>query len=70
MPLFRNERSYTFSSALTKVMSKHEMRVGIDVVKHELNHYQAEFGSMAACAAASPPATITATPGYVPTSWN
>ena len=46
MPLFRTEQSFTFSSALTKVMTKHELRFGIDVVKHELNHYQAEFGSI------------------------
>ena len=44
MPLFRKERSYTFSSALTKVIPKHELRFGVDVVRHELNHIQAEFG--------------------------
>ena len=44
MPLFRNERSYTFSSALTWVKGKHQVRTGIDVVNHELNHFQAEFG--------------------------
>ena len=46
MPLFRTEQSFTFSSALTKVMTKHELRFGIDVVKHELDHFQAEFGSI------------------------
>ena len=56
MPLFRTEQSYTFCSALTKVLAKHELRFGVDVVKHELNHWQAEFGTTAACAARSPSA--------------
>ena len=33
MPLFRKEINYSFSSAITKVFSKHEMRVGVDIVK-------------------------------------
>ena len=44
MPLFRKERSYTFSSALTWINGRHQVRTGIDVVRHELNHLQAEFG--------------------------
>jgi carboxypeptidase family protein/TonB-dependent receptor-like protein len=44
MPLNRKERNYSFSSALTKIFSKHELRVGVDIVKLELNHLQAEFG--------------------------
>ena len=44
MPLFRKERSYTFSSALTWVSGRHQVRTGVDVVRHELNHIQAEFG--------------------------
>ena len=45
MPLFRKERSFTFSSALTKVIPKHDLRLGVDVVHHRLNHRQAEFGT-------------------------
>jgi hypothetical protein len=45
MPLDRKERNYSFSSALTKIFSKHELRVGVDIVKLELNHLQAEFGT-------------------------
>lgn len=45
MPLYRKELNYSFSSALTKVFSKHELRAGIDIVKLELNHRQAEFGN-------------------------
>ena len=43
MPLTRNDRSYTFSTNLSKSRGKHELRVGFDVVKHELNHYQPEI---------------------------
>ncbi len=71
MPLFRKEQSYTFSSAVTKVLPKHELRFGIDVVKHELNHYQAEFGTNGGVRGAlTSGTTITATPGYVPLQWN
>jgi hypothetical protein len=45
MPLFRHERSYTVSSALTWVKGRHQVRTGFDIVRHELNHFQAEFGS-------------------------
>ena len=45
MPLFRKERSYTFSSALTKVIPNHDLRLGVDIVHHRLNHGQAEFGN-------------------------
>jgi hypothetical protein len=45
MPLFRKELNYSFSSALTKVFTKHEVRVGVDIVKLTLDHRQAEFGN-------------------------
>ena len=44
MPLFRKETSYSGTLALTKVFAKHEMRTGMDFVRLELNHRQAEFG--------------------------
>ena len=43
-PLFRNDRSYNFSTNLTWISGKHEMRFGVDVVKLELNHWQPELG--------------------------
>ena len=33
MPLFRKERSYTFSSALTWVTGRHQVRTGLDIVQ-------------------------------------
>jgi hypothetical protein len=71
MPLFRTEQSFTFSSALTKVMTKHEVRFGIDVVKHELNHFQAEFGGIGGVRGRFTFANdLTGTPGYVSPGWN
>jgi hypothetical protein len=32
-----------------KVMTKHELRFGIDVVKHELNHFRPSSAALAAC---------------------
>ncbi len=71
MPLFRTEQSFTFSSALTKIFQRHELRFGIDVVKHELNHYQAEFGGAGGLRGnLTSQNAITSAPGYVPLQWN
>ena len=71
MPLFRTEQSFTFSSALTKIFARHEVRVGIDVVKHELNHFQAEFGGAGGVRGnLTSQNAITSAPGYVPLQWN
>jgi hypothetical protein len=69
MPLFRKERSYTFSSALTKVFARHEMRVGVDVVRHELNHIQAEVGP-GVRGRLGFSALTTGAPGYISPGWN
>jgi len=42
MPLFRDERSYTFTTNLSILKSKHEIRMGFDLVHHQLNHWQPE----------------------------
>jgi hypothetical protein len=44
MPLWRKEISYSGTVGLTKVFAKHEMRAGMDFVRLELNHRQAEWG--------------------------
>jgi hypothetical protein len=43
-PLFRNDRSYNFSTNATYTTTKHEFRFGVDVVRMELNHWQPELG--------------------------
>ncbi len=70
MPLFRKEVNYSFSSALTKVMSKHEFRLGVDVVKLELNHRQAEFGSYGLKGGIGFGGNITGAAGYAAQTWN
>jgi outer membrane receptor protein involved in Fe transport len=42
-PLFRNDRTYTFSTNLTKLVSHHTFRAGFDMVRFELNHWQPEI---------------------------
>jgi hypothetical protein len=71
MPLFRRERSYTFSSALTRAFARdHELRVGVDVVRHELNHRQAEFGDYGLRGGFNFSGFTTGVPGYTPLLWN
>ncbi len=70
MPLFRKERSYTFSTALTKVIPKHDLRLGVDIVHHQLNHRQAEFGDYGLRGGFSFSSLTTGTPGYTSPGWN
>lgn len=42
MPLFRNDRSYTYTMNFSKVKGAHELRWGIDTVRHAMNHWQPE----------------------------
>ncbi len=44
-PVFREERSYTFAHNATKLVGNHDVRFGIDVVRHQLDHWQPEIGA-------------------------
>ncbi|MGE0884114.1 MAG: TonB-dependent receptor [Blastocatellales bacterium] len=70
MPLFRKELNYSFSSALTKVFSKHEVRAGVDIVKLTLDHRQAEFGNYGLKGGFSFSGNVTGAPNYVALGWN
>jgi hypothetical protein len=71
MPLYRTERSYTFSTALTWIKGKHQFRTGIDVVRHALNHIQAEASGIGGVRGGFQFGGLTtATPGYIPQVWN
>ncbi len=65
MPLFRKELNYSFSSALTKIFSKHEVRAGVDIVKLDLNHRQAEFGDYGLKGGFNFSASTTGASGYI-----
>jgi hypothetical protein len=71
MPLYRHDRSYTFSSALTWITGRHQVRTGFDFVRHELNHIQAEFGSFGGVRGGFDFGGLTtSTVGYIPQIWN
>lgn len=70
MPLFRTEINYSFSSAITKVFAKHELRAGFDLVKLELNHRQAEFGDYGLKGGFSFGGQVTGASNYVSPGWN
>jgi hypothetical protein len=70
MPLYRKEINYSFSSALTKVLSKHEVRAGVDIIKFELNHRQAEFGDYGLKGGFSFSGNTTGATGYTALAWN
>ena len=70
MPLWRKELNYSFTTALTKVFTKHEIRTGVDIVKLELNHLQAEFGDYGLHGGFSFSGNATGATGYTPLLWN
>lgn len=42
MPMFRKEQSFTHDTNLTWVKGSHDLRVGFNLVHHQLNHWQPE----------------------------
>ena len=42
-PVVRNDRQYTYSANLTWSKGAHSLRFGIDLIKHEMNHWQPEL---------------------------
>ncbi len=45
MPVTRIEESFTHSDNLTWTKGAHELRMGFDLVRHHLNHWQPEIGN-------------------------
>ncbi len=70
MPLWRKEISYSGTLAMTKVMSKHEIRAGFDFVRLELNHSQAEWGSYGLKGGFAFANNTTGGVGYTSPGWN
>jgi outer membrane receptor protein involved in Fe transport len=68
-PVWRDERSYTVSTNLTKVAGRHEFRTGFDFVRLRLNHWQPEVGNPRGELTFG--GGITGTPGYAGVGgWN
>ena len=44
-PVWRDERSYTVTTNLTKVTGRHELRTGFDFIRLRLNHWQPEVAN-------------------------
>jgi hypothetical protein len=42
MPLFRNDRSHTYTTNFSKILPAHEVRFGYEVRRHAMNHWQPE----------------------------
>ncbi len=70
MPLWRKELNYSFSSALTKVFTKHELKAGLQGVKLDLNHRQAEWGDYGLRGGMSFSSNTTGAPNYISPGWN
>jgi hypothetical protein len=68
-PVWRDERSYTFSTNLTKVSGRHEIRSGFDFIRLRLNHWQPEVGNPRGALTFA--GGVTGTPGYAGVGgWN
>jgi outer membrane receptor protein involved in Fe transport len=68
-PVWRDERSYTVSTNLTKVAGEHEVRTGFDFVRLRLNHWQPEVANPRGAITFG--GGVTGTPGYAGVGgWN
>jgi hypothetical protein len=68
-PVWRDERSYTISTNLTKVAGRHEIRTGFVFVRLRLTHWQPEVGNPRGALTFA--GGITGTPGYAGVGgWN
>ncbi len=45
LPLYREERSYTYTTNLSKIKGAHELRWGFDLVRYHMDHWQPESGA-------------------------
>ena len=62
-------RSYTFSTNLTKVSGRHELRTGFDFIRLRLNHWQPEVSNPRGALTFN--GGVTGTPGYAGVGgWN
>ena len=61
-PVWRDERSYTVSTNLTKVAGRHDIRTGFDFIRLRLNHWQPEVSNPRGILTFG--GGITGTPGY------
>jgi hypothetical protein len=67
-PVERFERSYTFTTNLTKLSGAHEFRAGFDFIGYQLDHWQPEIGVPRGTFSFS--GNITGQPGYTSNAWN
>jgi hypothetical protein len=69
VPVDRHETSYTFTTNLTRLMGRHEMRVGFDFIRYQLDHWQPELGN-GPRGDFSFSGNITGQPAYTANLWN
>ncbi len=69
VPVERHETSYTVTTNLTRLMGRHEMRVGFDFIRYQLDHWQPELGD-GPRGAFNFSGNITGQPGYTSNLWN
>jgi Carboxypeptidase regulatory-like domain/TonB dependent receptor-like, beta-barrel len=68
-PVWRDERSYTVSTNLTKVSGRHDLRTGFDFIRLRLNHWQPEVSNPRGALTFN--TGVTGTPGYAGVGgWN
>lgn len=44
-PNFYDDHSYTYTMNFSKIQGAHELRWGVDVIRHEMNHWQPEIAN-------------------------
>lgn len=69
-PVVRNDRSYTYVANLNWTRGAHNIRFGIDLVQHQMNHWQPELGSYSPRGGFNFNPGVTGAPGFAANNFN
>ncbi|MBX9642107.1 MAG: TonB-dependent receptor, partial [Mycobacteriaceae bacterium] len=69
-PTVRNDRSYTYAANLNWTKGAHNIRMGVDLVNHQMNHWQPELGAYSPRGGFNFNPGVTGAPGFAANNFN
>jgi hypothetical protein len=69
-PVLRNDRSYTYTANLNWTRGAHNIRMGVDLVNHQMNHWQPELGGWSPRGGFTFNPGVTGAPGFAANNFN
>ncbi|MBI4903302.1 MAG: TonB-dependent receptor [Acidobacteria bacterium] len=69
-PVLRNDRVYTYAANASWTRGAHALRFGIDMIQHQMNHWQPELGSYSPRGGFNFNPGVTGAPGVAANNYN